>query len=109
MVQRIGTGLFSLSLGFVPLAVMTIAACASQAQPPVAAPRSGSGLCVPDRLGGFVGQPASAGLGADILRQSGASTLRWVPEGTMITMEFRGERVTVHLDRSNRVERAVCG
>ena len=106
--QRLGNGVFSLSLGLVPLAVMTVAACASQAQSPVARP-SGSGLCVAGGLGKFTGQPASSQLGAEILRESGASTLRWVPEGTMVTMEFRGERVTVHLDRSNRVERAVCG
>jgi hypothetical protein len=108
MVQRLGNGVFSASLGLIPLAVMTVAACASQAQSPVAAP-SGGGLCAGDGLGRFVGQNATAQLGADILRQSGASTLRWVPDGTMVTMEFRGERVTVHLDRSNRVERAVCG
>lgn len=107
--QRLGNGLFSLSLGLVPLAVMTVAACASQAQPPVAARPSGSGLCVGGGLGRFAGQTASSELGAEILRRSGASTLRWVPEGTMVTMEFRGERVTVHLDRSNRVLRAVCG
>lgn len=107
--RRLGTGVFSLSLGLVPLAVMTVAACASQAQSPVAARPSGSGLCVGDGLGRFAGQSASSALGSEILRQSGASTLRWVPDGMMVTMEFRGERVTVHLDRSNRVVHAVCG
>lgn len=106
--QRLGNGVFSLSLGLVPLAVMTVAACASQAQSPTVTPSRG-GLCAPDGLGRFAGQAATRALGAEILRQSGAATLRWVPEGTMVTMEFRGERVTVHLDGSNRVERAVCG
>ena len=108
MVQRLGNGVFSLSLGLVPLAVMTVAACASQAQSPVARPAPG-GLCAAEGLGRFAGQPASSQLGAEILRESGASTLRWVPDGTMVTMEFNERRVTVHLDRSSRVERAVCG
>ncbi|WP_118857070.1 I78 family peptidase inhibitor [Sphingomonas mesophila] len=90
-----------LLLGIAPL---TLAACATQAQP-----SAGTGLCAPNGLERFVGKTRSETLAAEIKRQSGATTLRWVPEGTMVTMDFRGERVTVHLDRANRVERVVCG
>lgn len=107
--RRIPTTLFSLTLGLLPLALTTVAACAAQGQSPLATPVVSAGLCAGDGLGRFVGQPATAELGRDILRQTGASSLRWVAEGMMVTMEFRQERVTVHLDRSNRVKRAVCG
>ena len=44
-----------------------------------------------------------------MLRESGARALRWVPKGMMVTMDYRGDRLTVHLDAANRVERANCG
>lgn len=103
-----GKRVFSLLFGLLPLAVTTATACSTQAQAPVAAPARG-GVCDSDGLERFVGRARSEQLGTEIRRQSGASTLRWVPYGTMITMEFNENRVTVHLDRSNRVERVVCG
>jgi hypothetical protein len=48
-------------------------------------------------------------LGERMLRASGARTIRWVPQGSAVTMEFNAERITVQLDGSNRVERASCG
>lgn len=60
-------------------------------------------------LAGFVGMPATQELGARMLRESGARTLRWVPKGMMVTMDYRGDRVTAYLDTANRVERASCG
>ncbi|MCY7398715.1 MAG: hypothetical protein LH466_07765 [Sphingomonas bacterium] len=44
-----------------------------------------------------------------MLAASGARTLRWVAKGMMVTMEYRGDRLTVHLDANNRVESATCG
>ncbi|MCY7398494.1 MAG: peptidase inhibitor I78 [Sphingomonas bacterium] len=65
--------------------------------------------CRRDALAPFVGQPAMQDLGARMLAASGARTLRWVAKGMMVTMEYRGDRLTVHLDANNRVERANCG
>lgn len=109
-VRQVGNGLFSLALGLLPLAVTTIAACSTQARSPVAAPSgSESGLCAPNNLERFTGKVRSEQLGSEIRRQSGATAIRWVPEGMMVTMDFRSERVTVHLDSANRVKRVVCG
>ena len=44
-----------------------------------------------------------------MLAASGAKTLRWVAKGMMVTMDYRGDRLTIHLDAANRVERANCG
>ena len=51
----------------------------------------------------------ASGLAITILAASGARTIRWVPKGTVVTMEFSAERVTVLLDGDNKVERASCG
>ena len=91
------------SLALLPLAGCTIAQSDATADGPP------PGSCHREALGQFTGQPASQELGAQILRASGARTIRWVPKGSMITMEYSAERVTVHLDGYNRVERANCG
>ncbi len=66
-------------------------------------------VCSGTRLAAFQGRPATSTLGAEILAASGAATLRWVPEGTMITMEFSPSRVTVRLDAQGRVASVTCG
>ena len=89
------------------LSPLLLAACATApADPVVAEPAE---TCRKEPLAGFVGQPATQALGARMLRETGARTLRWVPEGMMVTMDYRGDRLTVHLDAANRVERANCG
>lgn len=90
-------------LALLPLTGCTIAQSdATAAGPP-------PGTCHNEVLGQFTGQPASQELGARILQASGARTIRWVPKGSVVTMEFSPERVTVLLDGSSRVERANCG
>ena len=65
--------------------------------------------CRGEALSEFTGQPASQELGERMLRASGARTIRWVPKGGMVTMDFSPHRLTVQLDGSNRVESANCG
>lgn len=84
---------------------MTAAGCATVG-PEAAAP---GGTCRNEGLQPFVGKPATAELGADIQRTSGAKTLQWVAAGTMVTMDFREDRVRVYLDEANRVQRVSCG
>lgn len=90
------------------LALLALTAC-TIAQSDATAPGPPPGTCHNEALGQFTGQPASEELGTRILRASGARTIRWVPKGSVVTMEFSPERVTVLLDGSNRVERASCG
>ena len=90
------------------LALLQLTAC-TVAQSDATAVGPPPGSCRNEALGQFTGQPASEDLGAKMLRASGARTIRWVPKGSVVTMEFSYERVTVLLDGSNRVERASCG
>lgn len=57
----------------------------------------------------FKGRVATSEVGAEMLRVSGAGTLRWVQPGTIITMEFSPERLTVHLGPNNVIARPTCG
>ena len=95
-----------LALGF--LGLLPLAAC-TVAQSDATAPGEPVGTCRSEPLAQFIGQPASEDLGARMLRASGARTIRWVPKGGMVTMDFSPSRLTVQLDEANRVERANCG
>lgn len=65
--------------------------------------------CRNEPLGEFVGQTANQELGGRMLSASGARMIRWVPKGGVVTMDFRGDRLTVGLDEANRVETVRCG
>ncbi len=65
--------------------------------------------CRPGGLATFTGQVATQELGARMLAASGARMLRWIGHGMVVTMDYRGDRLSVQLDPNNRVERASCG
>jgi peptidase inhibitor I78 family protein len=65
--------------------------------------------CRQEGLDTFVGRAATAEVGAEILRRSGAKTLRWIPRGAAITMDLRSDRVNIRLDPQNRIESVTCG
>ena len=95
----------------VALAVLSIVPLAACTVTPSEQPGTGNPTpaCRNEPLDQYTGQPASQSLGARMLAASGARTIRWVPKGSVITMEFSPHRVTVLLDGSNRVESARCG
>ncbi len=57
----------------------------------------------------FIGKAGNRENGAAIKRASHAAVLRWAPPGTMLTMDFRADRVTVHLDDHSRITKINCG
>jgi hypothetical protein len=65
--------------------------------------------CIQAPLARFVGQVATQQVGADMLAASNAAHIRWASIGMMLTMEFREDRVTVRLDKDNRILAANCG
>ena len=91
--------LFSLLVA--PLA----AACTSMAPPPSAPAEA----CSPASLARYTGLAANDALAARMKRESGKTALRWVRPGTMVTMDYSEDRLTVYLDAANRVERVSCG
>ena len=97
----------------IALTIIALTACAQVAPPPAGDPTPIHGVtpghtCNSADLQQFVGQVQSADLEARMLQVSGAATVRWVPRGTAVTMEFRSDRLTVFLDAQNKVERLSC-
>ena len=90
------------SLSLVPL--VGLAACATTAPMPGTGPLR----CDAGPAKAYIGQPASQDVGARMLAASGASVIRWVGFGQVVTMEYREGRLTVGLDAQNRVSSAAC-
>ncbi|QNN65957.1 peptidase inhibitor I78 [Sphingomonas rhizophila] len=95
------------SIFFITLSLAACAAVTPTSDPAI--PPALDGSCSNDALGAFVGQKATQDLGTQMLAASGARTLRWVPHGAMVTMEYRADRLTVRLDPANKVLSASCG
>lgn len=89
---------------FLTLPFAALAACATTAAPPP----SGELRCDVEPAKSFIGQPATQDVGARMLAASGASVIRWVGYGQMVTMEYREGRLTVGLDAQNRVSTVAC-
>ena len=84
------------------IGVISLAACAT-------IPDQNLGACQAEGLGDLVGKPATAQLGAEAMRRSGATRLRWIQPGDAVTMDYSESRLNIHLDAGNRVERLACG
>ena len=93
----------------IALAAILAAGCTTRAAEEPGPGQLSGATCNADGLDSFVGQPATAENGAEILRRSGAKTLRWIPHGAAVTMEYRFDRVNVKLDPQNRIEGVTCG
>ena len=57
----------------------------------------------------FIGQPGTSATGTAIMRASHAAVLRWAPPGVMLTMDYREDRVTVHLGPDRTITQIRCG
>lgn len=90
-------------------ALLLLSGCVNLFPKPAGTAADEAKLCKGDALASFAGRPGTAETGAAILKASGASVLQWVPAGTMVTMDFRANRVRIYLDASGKVERASCG
>lgn len=96
------------------LASLGLASCVTAAvetaPDPGATPgESGVMLCNPDAARGHIGQKATQAIGAAILRESGARTLRWGPPNAAWTMDYRQDRVNVRYDEAMMIEAVTCG
>ena len=88
------------------LAPIALAACSTVA---AEAPGTARVICRAEGLDRYVGQAATAETGSAILRESRARILRWIPHGSMVTMDYSEQRVNIKLTPANRIEAVTCG
>ena len=96
------------------LAAIGLAGCVTNggdAAPGAAAPDGGAmaKICDAEAAQSYVGSKADAVIGAAILKQSGARTLRWGPPNAAWTMDYRQDRVNVRYDAAMTIEQITCG
>jgi hypothetical protein len=69
----------------------------------------GGRVCDAAKAQPLVGRHGTSELGAQALRLSGAGTIRWIPPGTAVTMDYRTDRLNIELDGKGRVTGIRCG
>ena len=86
-----------------------LAACSTApADPPIHGVTPGH-KCQTEGTDQFIGRSKSSATGAAIKRASNAAVLRWAPPGVMLTMDYREDRVTVHLGPDKKITEIKCG
>lgn len=88
------------------LPMLALGACAMTAE---GTPPAGEGGCDAAKAADLVGQVGTSELGAKALKATGARALRWTRPGMAVTMDYREDRLNIHLDAQDKVERITCG
>ena len=94
-----------LALSLIALA----AAGCSYGERPQGAPPAVAGKCSDKGLERLVGKQRSEKVAAQARRLSGAKTLRWIEPDMMVTMDYREDRLNLHLGTDGRIGSARCG
>ena len=89
------------------LLALALAACAPAQSPGSSTPAAGP--CDAAALARMAGRVWSDTLRAEVLRLSGARTVRVIRPGDMVTMDFRGDRLNIRLTGHGSIERFACG
>lgn len=89
-------------------ASLALAGCTTQA-PPADLPAMPEGTCNADQAQSHLGHKANSASGTELLRLTGAKTLRWVPPRSAVTMDYRADRLTVSYDDDYTIVRISCG
>lgn len=98
----------------IALAAIGLVGCAStgsDAAPDQAAspPAPASMMCNAGPAQYHVGHDATQAMGAAIMKDSGARTLRWGPPNAAWTMDYRQDRVNVQYDEKMKIVKITCG
>jgi peptidase inhibitor I78 family protein len=88
--------------------VLLVACATAPAQPSVHGETPGH-TCSATGTDRFIGQRGTPEAGGAIKDVTKAAVLRWAPPDTMLTMDFRADRVTVRLDAEHKITKISCG
>jgi hypothetical protein len=65
--------------------------------------------CNANGLEKLIGQPRSAAAEVEAKRISGANVVRWLTPDMMVTMEFKPDRLNLHLNAEGKIASTRCG
>jgi hypothetical protein len=65
--------------------------------------------CNAGAVSALVGKTRSAEVEAEALKLSGAKAVRWLAPDSMATMDFRPDRLNLHLGTDGKIGSARCG
>lgn len=71
--------------------------------------RDDGDMCGQSLVQNYVGLRANDTVREEVMRRSGASSVRWVAPGMAVTMDFRADRMTADLDEDGVVISLRCG
>lgn len=92
-----------------PLSAVPLVSCTTAAAPVEQVGTLPDGECDAASAQQHLGKKATAALGEQLLRETGARTLRWVAPDMAVTMDFRPDRLTVSYDRAMLINGIACG
>ncbi len=87
------------------LAALLTAGCATA--PPAEA--VGNGKCDAAKAQKLIGRAKGAKVGEEALRLTGATALRWIAPGTIVTMDYREDRLNLRVDSAGNIVKVDCG
>lgn len=65
--------------------------------------------CNANAVGSLIGKTESEAVAKEAMRLSGAELVRWLRPDMAVTMEFRAERINLHLGIDGKIGSATCG
>lgn len=92
-----------------PLTALALMGCKHDAPPATPAPEAPGVECNSNGLESLIGRTQSAETTAEAKHLSGANSVRYLTPGMMVTMEFRADRLNLHLGTDGKIGSARCG
>ncbi|WP_066795414.1 I78 family peptidase inhibitor [Sphingomonas soli] len=92
-----------------PLIALAATGCKSDARPETPPPAVPGVECNSNGLESLIGRAQSRETTAEAKRLSGAKLVRYLTPGMMVTMEFRPDRLNLHLGTDGKIGSARCG
>lgn len=99
-----------------PLSLFALAACAPAAEEASSSAKGPDAVAVDpikecDTAAGqyAVGKPFTDALAAEVKKKVGANSMRIIPPGMMVTMDYRGDRLNISYDEKKIITNVNCG
>lgn len=88
---------------------LALTACVATTSENAPVAREPAGNCSAEASQQYLGQKATLAMGGQLLEETAARRIRWVPPGTAVTMDYQPDRLTVSYDENYVIERISCG